>query len=146
MTRPGNRGGGGGAQTSPEQALIHKAFAPLSVAESGAAGLLDDAASISVPAGMDLVVTKDLIVAGVHFMTDDPPDQVARKALRVNLSDLAAKGIIIVNGRPADGSYVGPGGASFLVKEGIIIVETKPAPSRGVSEKGIIIENAPAPS
>ena len=61
-------------------------------------------------------------------------------------SDLAAKGLIIVHGRPADGSYVGPGGASFLVEKGIIIVETKPAPSRGVSEKGIIIDNEPAPS
>ena len=38
------------------------------------------------------MVTVDAIVAGVHFLPDDPPDTVARKALRVNLSDLAAKG------------------------------------------------------
>ncbi len=66
-------------------------------------------------------------------------------ALGGKASDLAAKGIII-NDRPADGSYVGPGGASFRVEEGSIIIENRPAPSRGVSEKGIIIENKPAPS
>ena len=44
------------------------------------------------PSGDDIVVTTDAIVEGVHFSADDPPDTVARKALRVNLSDLAAKG------------------------------------------------------
>ena len=38
------------------------------------------------------MLTTDAIVGGVHFFPDDPPDAVARKALRVNLSDLAAKG------------------------------------------------------
>ena len=47
---------------------------------------------IAPPAGCDLVLTADGIVGGVHFFPDDPPDTVARKALRVNLSDLAAKG------------------------------------------------------
>ncbi len=42
--------------------------------------------------GDDIVVTTDAIVEGVHFLSDDPPDTIARKALRVNLSDLAAKG------------------------------------------------------
>ena len=42
--------------------------------------------------GEDIVVTTDAIVEGVHFLPDDPADTVARKALRVNLSDLAAKG------------------------------------------------------
>ena len=37
-------------------------------------------------------MTADAIVGGVHFFPDDPPDAVAKKALRVNLSDLAAKG------------------------------------------------------
>jgi thiamine-monophosphate kinase len=77
---------------SPEQALIRKAFARLSESVPGAVGLIDDAASLSIPTGFDLVVTKDLVVAGVHFLPQDPPDLVARKALRVNLSDLAAKG------------------------------------------------------
>ena len=44
--------------------------------------------------GDDIVVTTDAIVEGVHFLSDDPPDTIARKALRVNLSDLAAKGAI----------------------------------------------------
>jgi len=47
---------------------------------------------LSVPAGHELVVTTDTIVESVHFFRDDPPDRIARKALRVNLSDLAAKG------------------------------------------------------
>src|SRR5829696_1390438 len=74
-----------------EERLIAKYFAPLA-AHPGALGLLDDAALLSPPAGCDLVVTKDAIVAGVHFFAEDPADAVARKALRVNLSDLAAKG------------------------------------------------------
>src|SRR5437016_2785467 len=42
--------------------------------------------------GRRLVVTVDAMVAGVHYLPDDPPDLVARKLLRVNLSDLAAMG------------------------------------------------------
>ncbi len=72
-----------------EFALIARYFAPL--ARSPAArGLLDDAALIG-SAG-PLVVTTDAIVEGVHFLPDDPIDRVAQKGLRVNLSDLAAKG------------------------------------------------------
>jgi thiamine-monophosphate kinase len=70
--------------------LIARVFAPLS--GEGAYGLVDDAASLSPPPGQDLVLTKDAIAAGIHFFPDDPWDAVARKALRVNLSDLAAKG------------------------------------------------------
>src|SRR5262249_54533756 len=58
----------------------------------GALALTDDAAVLRPPAGHDLVLTVDAIVGGVHFVPDDPPDTVAKKALRVNLSDLAAKG------------------------------------------------------
>jgi thiamine-monophosphate kinase len=54
--------------------------------------LIDDAALLSPPDGCDLVLTKDAIVGGIHFFVDDPADSIARKALRVNLSDLAAKG------------------------------------------------------
>jgi thiamine-monophosphate kinase len=54
--------------------------------------LMDDAAAIPSRPGFDLVVTKDAMVEGVHFLPDDPLDLVARKLLRVNLSDLAAKG------------------------------------------------------
>lgn len=70
--------------------LIARVFAPL--AGEGTFGLVDDAAVYAPPAGEDLVLTKDALAAGVHFFPDDPWDAVARKALRVNLSDLAAKG------------------------------------------------------
>ena len=72
--------------------LIAKFFAPLSRGAPGAYGLTDDAATIAPPPGEELVVTTDLLTAGVHFRADDPADRIARKALRVNLSDLAAKG------------------------------------------------------
>lgn len=73
-----------------EDALIRQLFAP--IAGDGALGLRDDAALIPAPAGSELVLTVDTLVADVHFFRDDPPGMVARKALRVNLSDLAAKG------------------------------------------------------
>src|SRR5580704_11902038 len=65
-------------------------FAPL--AGPGGLDLRDDAALLACDAGHRLVVTVDAIVAGVHYLPDDPPDLVARKLLRVNLSDLAAMG------------------------------------------------------
>ena len=73
-----------------EDEIIARFFAPL--AGPAGLGLRDDAALLSPPAGEDLVVTTDALVGGVHFMADDPPEAIARKALRVNLSDLAAKG------------------------------------------------------
>jgi thiamine-monophosphate kinase len=69
---------------------IARFFAPL--AGPGALGLRDDAALIDGPPGRQLVLTVDAIVAGIDYLPDDPPDLVARKLLRVNLSDLAAKG------------------------------------------------------
>ena len=73
-----------------EFALIERHFRPL--AGPGAFGLQDDAAVLIPPPGHELVLTCDAMVAGVHFLPDDPPDLVGRKLLRVNLSDLAAKG------------------------------------------------------
>ena len=73
-----------------EDDLIARWFVP--IAGPGSLGLRDDAACLTPPAGHDLVLTKDALVAGVHFFPDDPPDAIARKALRVNVSDLAAKG------------------------------------------------------
>jgi thiamine-monophosphate kinase len=73
-----------------EDALIATYFAP--IAGPGSFGLRDDAAILPHWPGEDIVVTKDMVIAGVHFFADDPPGAVARKALRVNLSDLAAKG------------------------------------------------------
>ena len=77
---------------SGEFAAIGKLFRPLAQGHEAALDLGDDAACIRPRPGHDLVVTADALVAGVHFFANDPPAEVARKALRVNLSDLAAKG------------------------------------------------------
>jgi thiamine-monophosphate kinase len=76
---------------SGEFGLIAKYFAPLAK-DPGAFGLKDDAAILPKRPGYDLVVTKDAIVEGVHYLASDPLDTVAQKLLRVNVSDLAAKG------------------------------------------------------
>lgn len=81
-----------GAKASGEDDLIARYFRPLAT-DPGAFGLVDDAALLK-SSGDDLVVTTDAIIEGVHFLPDDPPGTVARKALRVNLSDLAAKGAV----------------------------------------------------
>jgi thiamine-monophosphate kinase len=75
---------------SGEDSLIARYFRP--IATDPCAFNLDDDAAALRPDGNDVVVTVDAIVEGVHFLSDDPPDTIARKALRVNLSDLAAKG------------------------------------------------------
>ena len=79
-----------GAPASGEDSLIARYFRPLAT-DPGAFGLTDDAAVLKA-LGEDIVVTTDAIVEGVHFLPDDPPQTIAQKALRVNLSDLAAKG------------------------------------------------------
>ncbi|MBO6782988.1 MAG: thiamine-phosphate kinase [Alphaproteobacteria bacterium] len=72
--------------------LIARHFAPLAGNTPGALGLRDDAGLIRVPDGMDLVVSADTVVAGIHFPDDMAAGDIARRALRVNLSDIAAKG------------------------------------------------------
>jgi thiamine-monophosphate kinase len=84
MAGPGDEGSG-------EDRLIARFFKPLATAP-GALALTDDAAFVTPPPGCDLVLTTDMIVGGVHFLPDDPAEMIARKAMRVNLSDLAAKG------------------------------------------------------
>ncbi len=76
---------------SGEDRLIARYFRPLA-RHPGAFGLMDDAAILTPPDGSDVVLKTDAIIGGVHFFPDDPADAIARKALRVNLSDLAAKG------------------------------------------------------
>jgi thiamine-monophosphate kinase len=76
---------------SGEDRLVARHFAPLA-RDPRALGLTDDAAVMTPPPGMDLVLKTDGVVGGIHFFPDDPADAIARKALRVNLSDLAAKG------------------------------------------------------
>ncbi len=76
---------------SAEDELIARFFAPIAI-HPGALGLGDDAAFITPPPGCDLVLKTDAIIGGVHFFPEDAAHTVACKALRVNLSDLAAKG------------------------------------------------------
>ena len=75
-----------------EFSLIARHFRPL--AGPGSLDLLDDGALLTPPPGRQLVFTADAMVAGVHFLPDDPADSVAAKLLRVNLSDLAAMGAV----------------------------------------------------
>lgn len=82
----------GNKQASGEDSLIARYFKPLAT-DPGAFALDDDAAVLKAR-GEDIVVTTDAIIEGVHFLPDDPPDTIARKALRVNLSDIAAKGAV----------------------------------------------------
>src|SRR6202165_3645730 len=97
---------------SGEDSLIARYFRPLAI-DPGAFDLGDDAAVLKAD-GDDIVVTTDAIVEGVHFLADDPPDTVARKALRVNLSDLAAKGatpagfVLTLALRAADDAWLKP--------------------------------------
>lgn len=71
---------------------IARLFRPLTDADPAARNLADDCAVLPIRPGFDLVVTKDMLLEGVHFLPEDGRDLIARKALRVNLSDLAAKG------------------------------------------------------
>jgi thiamine-monophosphate kinase len=79
------------AEASAEDRVIATYFRPIAT-HPAAFDLADDAAAIAPPPGCDLVLTTDGVISGVHFFPDDPADAVARKALRINLSDLAAKG------------------------------------------------------
>ena len=85
--------------------LIRRYFAPL--AGPGSLSLTDDAAILQPRPGWSVVATVDTVISSVHFLPDDPPDLIARKALRVNLSDLAAMGAeplgyLLVTAFPAD--------------------------------------------
>ncbi|WOF74030.1 thiamine-phosphate kinase [Parvibaculaceae bacterium PLY_AMNH_Bact1] len=84
-------GQGGDANAVPNEfSLIEHLFEPLAGPEG--LGLQDDAAVFNPRTGYDLVLTKDAIAEGRHYLPGDPADTVAKKLLRVNLSDLAAKG------------------------------------------------------
>ena len=102
---------------SGEDSLIARYFRPLAT-DPGAFQLDDDAAVLKA-LGDDIVVTTDAIVEGVHFLPDDPPDTIARKALRVNLSDLAAKGatpagfVLTLALRNADEAWLKPFAAAL---------------------------------
>lgn len=102
---------------SAEDSLIARYFKPLAT-DPGAFGLVDDAAILS-SSGEDIVVTTDAVVEGVHYLATDPPDTIARKSLRVNLSDLAAKGaspagfVLTLALRSKDDAWLGPFAAAL---------------------------------
>lgn len=73
-----------------EHDLIRRYFRPLTGKQG--IGLADDAALLEPEPSQDLVISTDLIAEGVHFFSDDPAEAIAAKAIRVNLSDLYAKG------------------------------------------------------
>ena len=106
-----------GPPASGEDSLIARYFRP--IATDPGAFRLDDDAAVFKPNGEDVVVTTDAIVEGVHFLADDPPDTIARKALRVNLSDLAAKGatpagfVLTLALRNADEAWLKPFAAAL---------------------------------
>ena len=75
-----------------EFSRIARYFAPLAGPEGR--GLTDDAAVLAPPPGRELVLTVDQMLESVHFLPGDPPDLIARKLLRRNLSDLAAMGAV----------------------------------------------------
>ncbi len=72
--------------------VIARHFRPLAGAFPGSLDLTDDAAIIDIPSGRQMVVSADALVAGVHFIGDEPAADIAWKALAVNVSDLAAMG------------------------------------------------------
>ena len=76
-----------------EFGLIARHFCPLAT-HDGALALSDDACVLQEEAARDTIITADALTAGVHFLVSDPPNLIASKALRVNLSDLAAKGAV----------------------------------------------------
>lgn len=74
-----------------EKDWIKRYFAPLAKAD-GAAGLSDDVAELRTDGRR--IVTVDALVEGVHFLPSDPIDTVARKLVRVNVSDVLASGAV----------------------------------------------------
>jgi len=72
--------------------IIHRYFAPLTRGNAAALGLTDDAAVVAQTTGFEHVLTTDAIVAGVHFLTNESPENIAARLCASNLSDLAAMG------------------------------------------------------
>lgn len=75
-----------------EDSIIQEFLAPLAAGYPGAFGLEDDCAVIAPPSGCELVVKTDPVVEGVHFLAGTAPEDIAWRALAVNVSDLAGKG------------------------------------------------------
>lgn len=79
-----------GSQTIAGEAEIIDLLRPLA-SDPAAHGLADDCAALTPKPGTDIVLKTDPIAEGVHFLSTDAPEDIAWKALAVNVSDLAAK-------------------------------------------------------
>ena len=73
-----------------EFGYIEKYFKPLTN-EIGR-DLKNDAAVFNQKSGYDLIISTDTLVEGIHFFGNEHPADIAKKSLRVNLSDMAAMG------------------------------------------------------
>ena len=100
-----------------ETDIIQKYFAPLTKNTPGAFGLNDDAGLIAHREGMELVLTTDMIVEGIHFLKNASPQDIACKSLSVNISDLCAKGadVRVAEVVRDDQQDVGPAGGAGLL-------------------------------
>lgn len=74
--------------------FIRTRLGPLTRNHAAALGLSDDAAVLDPPEGCQLVLACDTLVAGVHFRAEDAPETAAARAMRSNLSDMAAMGAV----------------------------------------------------
>lgn len=72
--------------------LISGLLAPLGKGDPRSLGFVDDAAVLPPKEGVDRVVSTDTMIEGIHFLADEDAEAVARRLLRVNLSDMAAMG------------------------------------------------------
>ncbi len=72
--------------------LINTYFVPLSSSESQF--LKNDGGVFKPKSNLEYVVSTDTIIESIHFKGDESPDMIAKKALRTNLSDLAAMGAV----------------------------------------------------
>ena len=130
-----------------EFAAIEKYFAPLTMGREEAAGLQDDAAVLAVPEGCELVVTSDTLNEGVHFIEGEAPDVIARKALRVNLSDLAAMGakplcyqLNIAFPKPPEGAWLKAFSGALLEENRLYDVFCSGGDTTGIKSEGLSIQ------
>ena len=75
-----------------EKLIIKKYFKPLA-SNRYSLHLKDDVACINVEDKKNIIANQDSLVMGTHFFKSDDPTLIAKKSLRVNLSDLISKGV-----------------------------------------------------
>jgi thiamine-monophosphate kinase len=75
-----------------EKYIIQKYFVPLAKNDV-ALNLNDDVSQIDITLHKNLITNQDSLVMGTHFFADDDPEYIAKKAIRVNVSDIISKGV-----------------------------------------------------